>query len=275
MDCLPGHRGRCQNSSADPPSGQVVAGAATLDVGAHQPLVSVYGAAPPTTPCLSSAPTTAVPVPAAAVPMSDTSVPMSSDGDTLIDAAFHSLDAILRVRLPTLCQVPKAARDDWVRLGGDVLSSATSSFSDMSFWCKLFMCAWCIVASPRRGGRSHWRGTLKGVRARIQKWRDGKQLELWADVVVMDRKVRLRHFCSKSKGTSPESLLHSNVNRARQAVEDGQFRKALQSLASAGIAQDTEDVIKEMLEQHPHANPPHVPSDLVPPPLQVTEGDVM
>jgi len=93
--------------------------------------------------------------------------------------------------------------------------------------------------------------------------------------VAMDRKVRLHHSRSKVKGTFPKSLLCSNVNRARQAVEGGQFRKALQSVASVAIAQVTEDVVKEMLEKHPCSNPPHVPSDPAPPPFQVTEGDVM
>ena len=67
--------------------------------------------------------------------------------------------------------VPKGVRDGWAQIVGDALSAVVSSPSDVSVWCKLFMLARCILISPPRGGRSHWRATLKLVRSRIQKWK--------------------------------------------------------------------------------------------------------
>ena len=41
----------------------------------------------------------------------------------------------------------------------------------------------CILSSPIRGGRTPWRETLKLVRLRIRKWREGDILDLWAKAI--------------------------------------------------------------------------------------------
>ena len=107
-----------------------------------------------------------------------------------------------------------------------------------------------ILANLPRGGRSHWRDTLKLVLSRIQRWRDGESLALWLEVVVRARKL---NTSSKSKVITPESLHHSNAARARQAVLDGQLRKALQSLTSAGLVQPSTEVFSEMLAMSLHS----------------------
>ena len=57
-------------------------------------------------------------------------------------------------------------------------------------------------------------------------------------------------------------------------MEDGQYRKAIQSLTSVGLAQASADIANEMLAKH-QANPPHLPPDPVPPPVQISEGVVV
>ena len=133
------------------------------------------------------------------------------------------------------------------------------------------MLARCILANTPRGGRSHWWDTLKLVLSRIQRWRDGESLALWSEVVVRARKLNIS---SKSKVVTPEFLHHSNADRARQAVEDGQFRKALQSLTAAGLAQPSTEVFNEMLAKHRNASCPSISNDPVPSPVKVVEGDV-
>ena len=193
--------------------------------------------------------------------------PAVSTGCSLIDA-LPSLDSILRLRTPTLHHVPKGARDLWASLLGEVLGSSPS---DVFSWCRLFMLAKCILANPPRGGHSHWRDTLKLVRSRIQRWKEGDIHELWSEVVSRNRSsARLQ---GKSKCVSSESLRRSNASRARRAVEDGQYRKAIQSLTSVGLAQASADI--EMLAKHPQANPPHLPPDPVPPPVQISERVVV
>ena len=47
---------------------------------------------------------------------------------------------------------------------------------------------------------------------------------LWSEVVARFRGLNDRVARSKSKRVSPEALRRSNVLRARQAVEEGQYR---------------------------------------------------
>ena len=167
--------------------------------------------------------------------------------------------------------MPKAARDDWARFVGDVLSSVSTSMQEIDAWCIVFMLARCILANPPRGGRLHWRDTLRLVRSQIRMWREGKFADLWEAVVSRDRAIFHR---TKKKATHSTpltaSLRQSNAARARRAVEDGQYRKAMQSLTSAGVASVTEDVVSMMKEKYPSASPLSIPSDPVPPPSRVT-----
>ena len=96
-------------------------------------------------------------------------------------------------------------------------------------------------------------------------WREGKFADLW-EIVLRDREIF--HRTKKATHSTPltASLRQSNAARARRAVEDGQYRKALHSLTSAGVACVTEAVVSMMKEKHPSASPPPIPSDPVPPP---------
>ena len=90
----------------------------------------------------------------------------------------------------------------------------------------------------------------------------------------MAENERLKHHHRRNLSSSGSSQF-ANASRARRAVEDGQYRKAIQSLSSDGLADATEDVFDEMLTKHPQADPPCIPSDPVPPSLQVREMDVV
>ena len=86
-------------------------------------------------------------------------------------------------------------------------------------------------------------------------------------------KARLARCCPPAD-RSPDFLRRNNVSRARRAVGDCQYRKALQSLTSAGLAQPSQVVLDEMLAKRPSSCPPTLPTDSVPPPVQVSEAEV-
>ena len=205
--CLPGRLGHCQNS-------------ATASNGlqpAHEPVV----------PSLCGQSSTILSTNLAATINSHVGLPSLSTDDSLNDAplwTLPSMNEILRVCVPTLRHVPKAARDDWARLVGDVLSSVSTSMQEIDAWCKVFMLPRCILANPPRGGRLHWRDTLKLVRSRIRMWREAKFADLWEIVVLRDREISHRTE-KKATHSTPltASLRQSNGARARRAVEDGQY----------------------------------------------------
>ena len=66
------------------------------------------------------------------------------------------------------------------------------------------MLAKCVLASPATGHRLHWREILKLVRSCIDKWLAG-------DLVASSRSSNPSH----------------HIRRAKQAVQDGQYTKAI------------------------------------------------
>ena len=100
-------------------------------------------------------------------------LPTSPQPATSFMHSLPSLEAILRVNLPSLHHVPKGARAEWAPEDMTVLDS----------WSKFFMLPRCILSSPVRGGRTHWQDTLKLVRLRIRNWREGDILDLWAKAI--------------------------------------------------------------------------------------------
>ena len=139
------------------------------------------------------------------------------------------------------------------------------------------MLARCILASPSRGGRSHWRDTVRLVRARITKWRTGGWVSLWDEVTAENDRLTCRLQKIQSRPASQESLKSANSRRARRrrACEDGQFRKAIQSLSSVGLASPSGDVLEAMRSKHPSAPPPSPFSSPAPSPVQVSSVEVV
>ena len=180
--------------------------------------------------------------------------------------ALPSLATINGLRISTLQHVPKGARDDWARVVGEALQGILSDLASIDAWCKWFMLARCVLANSARGGRSHWVETLKIVRVRMRRWRAGDFLGLWSELV--NEQDRLSHQ-RKLKKMSAESLRATNARRARRAVEDGQYKKATQTLTSDGLAQASPEVFAEMLMKHPQGDLPLIPQDQVPAPIKI------
>ncbi len=130
----------------------------------------------------------------------------------------------------------------------------------------------CILANPARGGRTHWRETQKLVKSRIRRWQNGEFSALWDEVLAdWDCQVRKK----KPKKPPRESLRKVNARRARRAVEDGQYRKAIQALSSEGLANVSPKVLEEMLAKHPQSAPPPIPPDPSPSPPNISEEEVL
>ena len=101
-------------------------------------------------------------------------------------------------------------------------------------------------------------------------------VRLWEDAVdattLLERRSRKR---LSNTPPSAESTRSTNARRARRAVENGQYKKAIQSLSSAGFAPPSEDVLDEMLAKHPQSGASPFSFDEAPPPVQVAIVDVV
>ena len=143
----------------------------------------------------------------------------------------------------------------------------------MDGWVKLFMLPRCVLASPVRGGCTHWRNTVKLMKSRIRRWRAGDLCALWADMMEdEDKQARSR---KKSKADLLEEFRRANAKWAHGAAEDGQYRKALLTLSSADMADATSEVVDTMLVKHPQSLAPLIPPSPTPPSPTISETCVL
>ena len=163
----------------------------------------------------------------------------------------------------TLRHVPKSLRNTWSEILMSTLNEILQSPVDMSGWVKLLIVAQCLLAAPPRQGRAHMRDTEKIVKERMRRWKAGEEATLWNDQMSVKRPQG-----KKSKTTTSESNSHAaNVRRAKTAIADGQYKKAMQALTSEGIAEATPALLQEMIGKHPQTEVPQLPTGPVPPPL--------
>ena len=97
-------------------------------------------------------------------------------------------------------------------------------------------------------------------------------MSLWDEVTAENDRLTCRLQRIQSRPASQESLESAN---SRRACEDGQFRKAIQSLSSAGLASPSGDVLEAMCSKHPSAPPPSPFSSPAPSPVQVSSVEVV
>ena len=160
--------------------------------------------------------------------------------------------------IPTLQHVPKGVRDVWAEALHVCLSEVVRNPADLSLWTRLFMLAKCVLASAAAGHRIPWREILQRVKGRLQRWFAGDLGSLWLEACASGHSLSKRADSS----ASTSSQRSNNVRRAKLAVQDGQFTKAL---TSEGLAPPSPSVIQEMVDKHPQAPVPILPPDPVPP----------
>ena len=141
--------------------------------------------------------------------------------------------------------------------------------SNLSSWSEVFMLVKCILASPAASHRLCWQEILNLVKFPIQKWQGGDMVSLWTKAVSGGKSL------SKHRPPSSSSSQQScNLRRARLAIQDGQYSKAINSLTSNGLATPSDEVLQEMLAKHPQTAPPNSASWACPPPASVTKAVV-
>ena len=241
--CLPGDAGKCHNTNPRPPCGPSST-IPSLAVSIDSPFSGQHSRV------------------SSSVAPSDPSLPPTICPD------LPSLTTIFQASCPTLQHVPKGARDRWARVFRECLSAVCDAPADLSSWSKLLMLAKCVLASPATGHRLRWREILTLVRSRIDRWLAGDLAALWSEAIAGGK------FLAKRIESSSGSQRSHNIRRAKLAVQDGQYSKAIKALTSNGLATPSAEVLGEMLNKHPQAAPPTLPSVPVPPPLTLSETAV-
>jgi hypothetical protein len=126
----------------------------------------------------------------------------------------------------------------------------------------------CILFMPSNRCRCSWRIISKTVQDRIKRWYNGDLSGLWSEVLFESSKS-----AKKKPKTSTDPHLY-NIKRARQAIQDGHYRKAIQALSSSGLAPVSE-IVKDDLLKHPQLPSPSVPSSPPPSSVRIEESCVL
>jgi hypothetical protein len=137
-------------------------------------------------------------------------------------------------------------------------------------WTRLFLLSKCILASPVRSGKAHWKDNERLVKDRIRRWRNGNITGLWLEAVArFPRKV--------SSKTGKQDLKEDpqRINRVLRFIQEGNYSKAVKALTSDGIAAVGVDTIAEMRSKHPCATPPSLPPQPPPPGLIFAPSQVV
>ena len=101
-------------------------------------------------------------------------------------------------------------------------------------------------------------------------------MEGWSDAGALEDVLdENNHFIARLSQKRPQSSPSPNIHRPRLAAEDGQYRKALQSLTSSGIAPSSREVLDAMASKHLQSALPTIPAPPLPQPVHVSESDVL
>ena len=129
-----------------------------------------------------------------------------------------------------------------------------------------------MLASPAAGHRLPWREILQRVKSRLRRWNAGEYASLWSEAQTEGHALSRR---IKPSSSSAISQRNHNARRARVAIQDGLYSKAINALTSEGLASASPEVLREMQNKHPQASPPALPLGPVPPPLSLSEVVVL
>ena len=163
------------------------------------------------------------------------------------------LDELFTTRVPMLRHVPKSCRPD-VRNELTTLASAVASEQDPNkferkLW-RLMLFPKCVLHAPPPMRDNAMRSRLqrssgKIVADRLKAWREGRDSDLWAE--VLERAKNHQSFLNSQRAA--ESAL--NKKRALKYCQEGNLRKAIQALQSLGVHKITPTVIAELEAKHP------------------------
>ena len=118
--------------------------------------------------------------------------------------------------------------------------------------------------------RLPWREILQQIKSHLSRWFDGDLVTLWTEAFAGGQCV------SRCSGQSSSSNQYKhNIRRAKRAVEDGQYSKAMKALTSDGLVAPSDEALQEMLSKHPQSAPLALPSSPVPPAEKLTESVIL
>ena len=174
--------------------------------------------------------------------------------------SLPDLAEIFRLYKPTQAHIPPSTAAEFSREFASVCDRLASDMTSITNWCLFYLFPFCILpAAPkdrriRRSGLSQ----TQAIRERLRRWRRGEVVQLWREAVKVTAMARRKNEARRRVPSTAEEQKDYNARRASRYAADGQYRKAMQTLGSEGLAPATEANYRKMLDLHPRADPPPV-----------------
>ena len=208
--------------------------------------------------------------------------PSSQSQDTTPDfppipEGFPSLETAHTTSIPTHKFPPKAARAEFSRQMTAVWERLARNPNNDSAWILEYIFSRVILPAgqgPRQGDAY---SQARVVKERLRRWKEGDYAELWKEAVELTKTPpKGRKQRTGARAQQKKTLEQKNAQRAGQLAQEGQYRKSLQTLTSAGMAEHSRATEQEMRNKHPPASGPSSfqPSTPDVPQLQFTRAEV-
>lgn len=144
-----------------------------------------------------------------------------------------------RTHIPTIIHVPKGAKAAWARVFTSTCNKVVYNPGNFANYILLSMVAIVILPagkSPPNPGDS---SQATNIKERIQRWRDGKYMELWEEALAMQHAPNQNWRGKKKKAQKVVTQEVRNARRSLKLVKEGQYTCAAQALISLGLAEQS------------------------------------
>ena len=124
----------------------------------------------------------------------------------------------------------------------------------------------CIIPAGQGAVQGDQWSHIRAIKDRLTRWQEGKCGELWAEAVA-GQEVRPTRGRKRKNPVEKESQVERNSRRCSTLTQEGQYTRALQALASHGVAEHSAEALAEMKLKHPapSAPQPAPPTETAPP----------
>ena len=113
----------------------------------------------------------------------------------------------------------------------------------------------CIIPAGQGAVQGDQWSHIRAIKDRLTRWQEGKCGELWAEAVA-GQEVRPTRGRKRKNPVEKESQVERNSRRCTTLTQEGQYTRALQALASHGVAEHSAEALAEMKLKHPAPSAP-------------------
>ena len=162
-----------------------------------------------------------------------------------------NLEAVLAADRPTIKHIPAKCKALWSAVLTRALSTAVLASSSSSgqgqverAWVELLCLPKAVLSQAPRAGRRHPKCQENFTMCMLQSWLDGDKERLLA---AASRSADRRGRTDTGRG--------GRVKRCIELVEDGKDSQACRTLASGGLAEDSQATFAALCSKHPQGSP--------------------